>query len=228
MKLTISITQREKILGWLLFGAQQFILPIVVVVINELLHNPMNTTELNCAIFGITFLLSVLIFHRFLGRSFRQLVERPFWCLRAAAWGFGIYYIGTIVINIVLSMVPVEFSNANDATIQSMAQENYGLIVLSTVIFAPITEELLYRGLIFGSLHKKNRILAYAVSMTAFSLIHIVGYIGSEPATVLFLSFFQYLPAAFALAWAYEKANSIWAPILIHMAVNQISVSFMR
>jgi membrane protease YdiL (CAAX protease family) len=38
----------------------------------------------------------------------------------------------------------------------------------------------------------------------------------------------QYLPAGLALAWAYEKADTIWAPILMHMTINQISITFMR
>ena len=228
MKLPISMTRNEKILGWLFLGAQQLVLPVVAVIINSLLPNPLSETLLNCALFGINFLLSVLIFHRFLGVSFKLYISRPFWCLRASALGFGIYYLGSFFVSMLLSMLPMEFTNANDTTIQAMAQKHYNLIVLSTVVFAPITEELLYRGLIFGSLQRKHRVLAYLVSMVSFSLIHLVGYIGLEQPMVLFLSFFQYLPAGFALAWAYEKADSIWAPIIIHMAVNQISISFMR
>ena len=44
----------------------------------------------------------------------------------------------------------------------------------------------------------------------------------------LFLSFLQYVPAGLCLAWSYEKADSIWAPILIHIAVNQMGNLAMR
>ena len=38
------------------------------------------------------------------------------------------------------------------------------------------------------------------------------------------MAFLQYLPAGLCLAWAYTKADTIFAPILIHAAVNAVSI----
>ena len=96
------------------------------------------------------------------------------------------------------------------------------------VILAPITEELIYRGVIFGSIHSHSRFAAYAVSCIVFSAVHVVGYIGTADLTTLGLCLLQYLPAGFALALAYECSDSIFTPILIHMTVNLIGISAMR
>ena len=41
------------------------------------------------------------------------------------------------------------------------------------------------------------------------------------------LAALQYIPAGIALGWTYEKSNTIWAPILLHMTINAISFGVM-
>jgi len=91
-----------------------------------------------------------------------------------------------------------------------------------------ITEETLYRGLLFQGLQRKNRALAYLVSVSVFAWIHVMGYVGQFDWRTLLLCFVQYLPAGIILALAYEKTDTIITPILIHIAVNQIGMSAMR
>ena len=92
----------------------------------------------------------------------------------------------------------------------------------------PIAEECFYRGLIFRNLYDKSPFLAYALSMILFSLAHVLAYVGMEDFGTLALCFIQYLPPAFALAWCYRRSGSIFAPILIHMVVNQTGMLLMR
>ena len=68
----------------------------------------------------------------------------------------------------------------------------------------------------------ESKLLAYALSTVIFAMIHISGYIGIYDAKLLFCCFLQYIPAGLCLAWAYARADSIFAPILMHMAINVI------
>ena len=102
------------------------------------------------------------------------------------------------------------------------------LMSIGTVLLVPVVEEMLFRGVLFGRLYQKNCFLAYALSTILFSCIHIVGYLGVYAPTDLFLSFLQYVPAGICLAWSYAKSGCIWAPILIHIAVNQVGTLSMR
>ncbi|MBR4109034.1 MAG: CPBP family intramembrane metalloprotease [Oscillospiraceae bacterium] len=228
MKLSISMSRKEVIFGWLLMAGQLLILPVVAVMLNDMLPAPLSDTQLNIALFALEFLLATVIFRKFLISSARLALRTPFRCLRFAALGLLLYYIGSFLVGLVIGSVDSDFSNINDSNISVLAQDNYTLIFLCTVLLVPVTEELLYRGLIFRGLQKKNRLIAYLVSAAVFSLIHVVGYIGMTSTTTLLLCFLQYLPAGLSLAWAYEKADTIWAPILMHMTVNQISISLMR
>ena len=90
----------------------------------------------------------------------------------------------------------------------------------------PVAEELIYRGVIFGSIQSKSRFVAYALSAAVFSLVHFVGYF-PDPVTFA-ISFVLYLPAGLSLAWAYQRSSSVLAPILMHIAINLIGTYFMR
>ena len=96
------------------------------------------------------------------------------------------------------------------------------------VILVPLVEEVLYRGLIFRNLYRSSQVAAYLVSMAAFAAIHVLAYIGSESVTTLVLCFLQYLPAGLCLAYAYRKSDTILAPILMHIAINQVALSLVQ
>ena len=112
--------------------------------------------------------------------------------------------------------------------IQEMVQEHYGLMTIGTVLLVPIVEECFYRGLVFRNFYDKHPFLAYILSMVFFSLAHVLGYVTMEDFGTLVLCFIQYLPAGFALAFAYRRSGSIFASVLIHMAVNQTGMLLMR
>ena len=67
-----------------------------------------------------------------------------------------------------------------------------------------------------------SRAAAYAASMLLFSVYHIWGYAAADPTAWLYL--LQYLPASFLLARIYEKTNTLWASIFLHMTVNGVAM----
>ena len=109
-----------------------------------------------------------------------------------------------------------------------MVQENSTLMTIGIVLLVPIAEEFLYRGLFFSQFYNRKPIAAYLISTVVFAAIHVVGYLGSYPAMRLALCFLQYLPAGIAMGWAYARADSIWASILMHTTINLIGTLAMR
>ena len=228
MKLSISLTKKEVLLGWLFLICQLSVLPAALVIGNGLLPVSLDLSALNFVMFVINFCLCFAVFHRFLIASAKRAAFSPLRCLFYGALALGIYYIAGFLIGLFIGFVNPDFANANDASIQSMAEENYSLIAFGTVFLVPIAEECLYRGLLFCGFHRKSRILAYLLSTLVFALIHVSGYIGVVSWPVLALSLLQYLPAGLSLAWAYEKTDTIWTPILMHMTINLLSISSLR
>ncbi|MBQ4642389.1 MAG: CPBP family intramembrane metalloprotease [Oscillospiraceae bacterium] len=228
MKLSISMTRREFLLGWAYLLIDLFALPLLLNAGNQQLLRPLSETELNLVYFFVNFLMILIIFRKFLSNSLRQAIRAPWQCLRFAVLGFILYYLAMIAVSHGITYLKPDFVNVNDAAVMDMTQEQFTLMSIATVFLVPITEEVLFRGLLFQGLHKRSRFLAYAASTLVFSLIHVTGYVGRQDGFTLLLCFVQYVPASVALAWAYEKSDTILSPMLIHMTVNQISISAMR
>ncbi|GAA0431980.1 CPBP family intramembrane metalloprotease [Lentibacillus halophilus] len=83
-----------------------------------------------------------------------------------------------------------------------------------TTIIAPILEEIVFRKIIFGELYKRmNFFIAAVLSALIFSVIHM------ELAHTL-----VYASMGFVFAFVYVKTKRIIVPIIVHMAMNSISV----
>ena len=82
------------------------------------------------------------------------------------------------------------------------------------VIFAPLFEELAFRGILFAILRRKFSFLPAAlISAGIFAIAHGYGLIG----------FVSVLWSGLLWAWLYEKTGSLWPGILAH-AINNLLV----
>ena len=144
--------------------------------------------------------------------------------IRVCLLSLFVYYLTGFLIRLLVNALAPTFSNRNDEALMQMAGSSLFLFGVTTILLAPVSEELLFRGLLFGQLVKRNRCLGYLVSSLCFCLIHLVGYLGAYTPMQFFLAFLQYLLPGLILAWSCEKSRSIAAPILIHMVINGISL----
>lgn len=227
-ELSVRLTPWETIAGWIYYAFQLFVLGLIVGAVNHLLGNPLSNAEMNILCFIINFAAIAVIFRKYLWGNLKTAMAKPGRTIGYALCGFVLYYVCSIVVSIMILMLNPNYANANDTNISGMLQEHTLLMTLCTVVLVPIAEETLYRGLMFGGIYPKNKVLAYVVSMSVFSLIHVVGYIGVYDPGMLVLSFFQYLPAGFFLAWTYVQTDSIVGSTLMHMIINLIAVCVMQ
>ena len=226
--MSTPISHQETVYGWLYLLIQIFILPTVLETGNRLLGSPMGDTELNFLFFLLNFLAIICIFHRFLAKSARKMTQHPMYFLQAVVLGLAAYLACRWILGSLIGWLRPGFVNLNDQSIAAMARSGRFLMAIGTVILVPPVEETLYRGLIFKNLYSKNRWAAYILSMLAFSAIHILGAVGRLSWVDLLISTLQYLPAGLCLAWAYTKAETIYAPMLIHALINLRGIYAMR
>jgi hypothetical protein len=98
---------------------------------------------------------------------------------------------------------------------QAIAMVNPWLVTVAIVVFAPIAEELFFRGIVFNAwLREAGRIWAYVGSAALFAAIHL----SLESLLPIFL-------LGLALAWIYQRTGNLLAPITMHATVNGISVA---
>ena len=221
-------SEQEIILGWVYFLVQLLVLPSLLVWGNTRAGRPFSEAELNFTFFSINFAAVLWIFHRFLSGSFRQVRVHPAYFCQAVTLGLAAYLACSRGMDWLLARIAPGYSNANDASIAALSRGNFTLMAIGTVLLVPPVEECFYRGLIFRPLYGKSPWAAYLVSMAAFSLAHIVGYLGSYSLWEMVVCFLQYLPAGLCLAWSYTKSDTIFAPIVIHALVNAWGIWQMR
>ena len=226
--LSVPPTKRQRLWGLIYLAATQLILPHVLVWTVRLLSINLTLGQFNGIYIGTNCIVALLIFRTLLWKELRRCAGRIGKLLAYTVLGFLLYWIANLYVSFTIGMLLPDFTNVNDATIEAMAIQDYWIIAVCTVVLAPISEELLYRGALFAGLYNRNRFLAYFLSMLLFSAVHVVDYIGMYPIGTLLVCLLQYFPAAFCLCWIYVRADSILPPILIHATLNFFAFLSMR
>jgi membrane protease YdiL (CAAX protease family) len=146
--------------------------------------------------------------------------------------GILIYYVG----NILTELLGITGDSENQKTIVALLQSKYvAIVLLTTVILAPLIEEIVFRKAFFDLLSKKtkmNSITIIVVSGISFAMIHfvmaILDILLSEQGLGALLSELIYIVPYFisglVLGYIYEKSErNILVPITIHMLNNILS-----
>ena len=88
--LTVSTTKQETIFGWMYLAFQLIALPGILSWANETMK--LSEAELNFCFFVINFIAVLLIFNKYLSRSFTQVLQHPSYFIQAVILGFVAYY----------------------------------------------------------------------------------------------------------------------------------------
>ena len=217
-----GLSTAEQVAGFCYLPFYMILLPFGLQWLSGLMDLRLTELQLNVVYFVLNCVMIWVIFHNFLLRSFRAI---RFWELvQALILGFCLYYAGNLLFGWIISLLGITITSFNDQTILGLISQNKWVMLICTVLLAPIVEETLVRGLLFGVIRRSNRILAYAVTIVFFAVMHVWQYLMIYDARDVLLSALQYIPAGIALGWTYEKCNTVWGPILLHMTINAISM----
>lgn len=217
-----GLSTAEQVAGFCYLPFYVILLALGIQWLSGLLGLNLTDLQVNVCYFVLNCVFVWVIFHNFLLRSFRAI---RFWELvQALILGFCLYYGGNLVFNWIVDLLKLTIVSYNDQTILSLVAQNRWVMIVCAVVIAPMVEETLVRGLLFGVIRRKSRIAAYVTSILFFAVIHVWQYLLAYDFQSVFLAALQYIPAGIALGWTYEKCNTIWGPIFLHMTINGISM----
>ena len=98
-------------------------------------------------------------------------------------------------------------------------------MIISTVIFAPVVEEMVYRKCIFHYCRNFKIYVRYILSIILFVFPHVITSIGKFSTGDYFLMLIPYVADAFMLALTYHKGKfNIYTSIICHIANNLLAV----
>lgn len=131
-----------------------------------------------------------------------------------------IIYIVNIGFSLIASMLSGTVTSANQEGLDQSMQTIPLLTAFITIIYAPIVEETLFRGVFFRCFRSRfNFLISMLISGFMFGLIHVFSSLqaGNFMDAWYMLT---YAGIGFILCIAYEQNNSIYPSILLHFMVN--------
>lgn len=214
-----------KIAGWIYLPIHVALLPLFLGVILMLVTGEMPS-EITCNIcyYAIGLVFTLIAMWKFLRRSYENMLDRFAYSLAMILAAYAVDVLLSLVLQLAMSLFG-ELPIPNNDAVLELAGRDYRRMIAVAVLMAPLVEECLFRGVIFGTIRQKSRFWAYLVSVLLFSLYHVWQYalVYAEPRYLL--SALQYVPVSIALAYCYDRTQSIWPPVFFHMFINALSLS---
>ena len=225
---SLYMTPSEQVAGVVFFVIYLLVLPFATAPMFRLLER-LLAAEISPAMehtiyYYVLFAVTLVIFHGFLGRTTRYLLDRISLVGKTLLVGMVAHYGLNELVYRLANLVISGRANLNDTTISAQIDDAPRSTLLIVIFLAPFVEETLFRGLVFGNLKNKGRLMGYAVSCLLFALLHVWQFAVNHQDVTYFLVMVQYLVPGLVLAWAYEHSGTLWTAIGVHAAVNALSV----
>lgn len=139
---------------------------------------------------------------------------------------FPLMYASSILLAVLISWLSGQATSGNQTTLNELLGEYPVFTLTLTVLFAPIVEELVFRGAFYRYFRSKGMYwMPMILSASAFSLIHIGVALSAGRFTELWYFPLYAVLGAF-LSVAYEKTGNIFGPILLHLSYNALGMLF--
>lgn len=147
--------------------------------------------------------------------------------MQSIALGAGLFAFATA-----LTMALEKLGYAPTPTNQQMLEQALAfspwLLLGIAVIAAPVSEELLFRRVLFGRFWAAGKpVMGMVVTGLLFGLMHEIPGTGGQPwlPTAILLAF--YTAMGVSMAWVYRRTGTLLAPILTHATNNLLACLLM-
>lgn len=170
----------------------------------------------------ISVCFSILIFYPLLKKECHLDISKMAYTLIICLSGMFLF---NIVFALLINLIDGPVNSVNQSGLNSIMGYDNLKFIMMTVIFAPILEEIVFRGGIFRVLRGKiGFFIAAFVSSFLFGFMHIFSsLLMGEFSDMVYLLLYGGL--GMALAYAYEYNHSIFSCIILHMVYNFIASS---
>lgn len=222
------MTKVQTALGWSYLPVHIFVLPVLLSLYAAVSPAPLSAGTVNLIYYGAGFAFVLCAMFSYLRGEFDSLLDRPGRCLSALIGALTVNYVLSFFVGLaLLALESGSVENPNDAAIAASPSGSFAVLKALGIFIGPVTEETLFRGVAFGTLRPRSRILAYAASTLLFAVYHVWQYalLGVDARFLLYL--LQYVPMSMALGWCYDRSGSIWTCIFFHMGYNALAFSIL-
>ena len=226
-KTAAHMSSGEQLAGVVFFVIYLLVLPFATEPLfglaEKLLKTDISAGLQSAVYYYVLFAVTLVVFHGYLAQTTRKALDNAGGVLRTVLCGMvALYGLNELVYRLTRLLIENR-TNLNDMAISAQIDDAPRTTLLIVIFLAPFVEEVLFRGLVFGGLKAKNRALAYVVSCVLFALLHVWQFaVVSQDVTYLLLMV-QYLVPGLVLAAVCDRSDTLWAPLVLHMAANAMA-----
>ena len=217
----------ERTAGTVFFIVYLLVLPLLAEKLFSigalLLGTSVSESTENIIYYYTLFAVTVLLFHSFLGKTWKKFMDRLGTCCGTVVTGMLLFYGANELLYRVSHVLWGGQTNLNDVVIAAQVNSAPRVTALIVLFLAPFVEEVLFRGLVFGCLREHSRMVAYIVSCALFAFMHVWTFVLSSWDLSYFVLMLQYLVPGLVFAWCFEHSGSLWTSIAVHAAVNSLA-----
>lgn len=220
-----QLTRQERVRGLIFFGLYFLVFPFLKMgvewVFDHFFQLYLSEAVSAAVYYYIMAVLTMVVFWGFLkngGRILRDfLPENLLALVSGLAGGLLLWYL--------FRLLPWPLTNPDHISWADQYRYSPAATVLIVVVLMPVIEEVLFRGLLFGILRRYSRTMAWIASVVLFMIYSVWTFAVAYGKIGYLVLAFQYMPAALALTWCYDRGGSIWSPAVLHMIFNGIALA---
>ena len=132
-----------------------------------------------------------------------------------------IFFAANFIVEIPIALITGSGTSENQQAIISMGEQNLYHTAFLVLIFAPIVEELVFRGALYHLLRRKlGVILTISINSLAFALIHMASLLTGNLADLIFI--LAYITMGVMFGVIYHKTQNIYICMGVHFIQNTI------
>ena len=219
------MSRTQRIAGTVYIPFHLVIFPLFIGMMAVYLPSGLSDIARQTIYFGLGLTFCLTFMWTYLRRAYDILLDNMLVSVVAMCFALISYFLlSYLAEGLMFTILGDQVSNPNSNAVMNVAGKYPNAIFALTVFIAPLVEETLFRGVVFGSLRPKHRILAFILSIFLFALYHVWQYALNAQDWKMLIYMIEYIPAGYVFAWLYEKTNCIWLPIFLHMGINLISM----
>jgi len=225
---TTSMDHTERLAGTIFFLVYLLVMPLLAsrlfALLEVLLGVKIDAGLQNALYYYVLFAVTLLIFHRFIGATTSKLLDNLNRSLTTLFTALLLFYGANELIYRVFRFFFHSRVNLNDTTIAAQVNAAPRTTALIVIFLAPFVEEVLFRGLVFGCIKEKSRVVAYIVSALLFAFLHVWTFAVSSWDMSYLILMLQYLVPGVVFSWTFDRSGTLWTTILLHAIVNALAL----
>ena len=205
------------IVVFILFNESYLLQYIPIILFRMDVKKITNATNVWLSTFSNFILLIILflMYKKELKEEFKKFKSKLFDNINT---GFNYWIIGFIIMvvsNLIINLILKAGGAANEQAVQKMISSLPWIMLINAGIIAPFNEEIVFRKSLRGVF--KNKYVFAVLSFLIFGLAHVLGNVSSWM-DYLYIIPYGALGGVFALA--YDKTDTIFTPMSMHMSHN--------